>query len=262
MAFVASQGKGKRSFWGRRRAFIFPLAGLVVLIGVWELVVIAANPFPTVLPSPVVVMNALADLLTRSEFWADVAISLRRVGSGLLLALITGLPLGALLGESKGLTRLVQPTLNALRFIIPFAWIPLVSVIFGLGEGGKIFITWYAGFFVIVFNSSEGIRSVPPALVRVAETLGATRMQISLRVRAPAALPVVLTGVRLALGLSWIALLAAELVRANSGLGYYILTEASLLRMPYVLAGMIVIGVIGFLLNGTLRLVESRIVRS
>ena len=167
-------------------------------------------------------------------------------------------PLGVAVARSDVVNELLQPTLATFRSVIPFAWIPLVSLWFGLDESGKYFITWYAAFFVIAFQTEMAIRSVDRTLIKAAKTLGAGSRDLLLRVYVPAAGPTILTGLRLGLAFSWISILAAELINANSGIGYFTLNAAELFESDRAFAAMIVIGVIGFLMDRGFILIERR----
>lgn len=231
--------------------------GVALCVLAWELMIQVKHPLPSVLPRPSTVFGELVTLLSSSAFYHDIELSLFRVFAGYLLGVASGLAVGIGIARVRLVRDLLTPSLQALRFIIPFAWIPIAAVIFGLSEAGKVFITWYAAFFVIAFNTEAALDSMETTVVNAARTLGARRARLTFSVIIPNAFPGIITGLRLGLGLSWISLLAAELVNASAGLGFFILQQSALLETPSVIAGMIVIGVIGYLMNGAFRLVES-----
>lgn len=244
---------------GRRiLAHFTGITGFVVLLAVWELVVAILRPAPVVLPSPWQTFQGLVSMVQSQKVWWDIGISLFRVAGGFALAIITGVPIGIALARSKFFRDVLQPMLEAFRFVIPFAWIPIASLWFGLDESGKIFITWYAAFFVIAFQTEAGFQLVDEQLVKAAKTLGARPAQLLRKVYFPAAAPMIVTGLRLGLAFAWISILAAELVNANAGIGYYTLNAADFFRSDLAFAAMTVIGAIGFLMDRTFHLVERR----
>jgi ABC-type nitrate/sulfonate/bicarbonate transport system permease component len=168
------------------------------------------------------------------------------------------IPLGIAVARSSLINDLLQPTLGTFRSVIPFAWIPLASLWFGLSETGKYFITWYAAFFVIAFQTEMAIRSVDKTLIKAGMTLGAGPGDLLLRVYLPAAGPTLLTGLRLGLAFAWISILAAELINSNAGIGYFTLNAAELFQTDFAFAAMIVIGIIGFLMDRIFSLIEHR----
>jgi ABC-type nitrate/sulfonate/bicarbonate transport system permease component len=149
--------------------------------------------------------------------------------------------------------------LNILRPIPPLAWIPLAILWFGLGENSVVFITLISAFFAILLNTIAGVRGVDKSLVRAALSLGASRRVLILRVILPATLPSLFTGFRIALGVSWMSIVAAELIASSSGLGFMISYYRELLRSDLILVGMLSIGVIGFLMDRGLLWLEQRL---
>ena len=241
---------------GRIVGYIAPLAGFLVLFLLWEAAITVFHPAPVVLPTPWQTFLALIGMAQSDKAWADIAISLFRVAAGFALAIVTGVPIGLALARSTWFRDMLAPTLEGLRFVIPFAWIPIASLWFGLHESGKVFITWYAAFFVILFQTEAGFRLVDERLVKAAKTLGAGSSQLLRKVYLPAAAPMIVTGLRLGLSFAWISILAAELVNAKAGIGYFTMNAADFFRSDQAFAAMVVIGVIGFLMDRTFRLVE------
>lgn len=232
--------------------------GIVVLLIVWQLIISVIKPPPVVLPSPWSVVRALFVLAQTSTLWWNITISLFRVVSGFLLAAAMGIPIGLCLARFQIVNYTIQPTLEGLRFVIPFAWIPIASFWFGLSESGKIFITWYAAFFIITFQTEMGFRKVDELLVKAAKTLGAETRYLLWKVYFPAAAPAIVTGLRLALAFSWIAILAAELVNAKAGIGYFTLNASDLFETNQAFASIIVIGIIGFGMDRGFQFLELR----
>jgi ABC-type nitrate/sulfonate/bicarbonate transport system permease component len=232
--------------------------GFVVLFVVWEAAIAVFRPAPVVLPSPWHTFEALLWIAHSDKAWADVGISLFRVAAGFAVAIVTGVPVGIALARSAFFRHVLAPTLEGFRFVIPFAWIPIASLWFGLHESGKVFITWYAAFFVIAFQTEAGLRQVDERLVKAAKTLGAGSRELLRKVYVPAAAPMIVTGLRLGLSFAWISILAAELVNAKAGIGYFTMNAAEFFRSDQAFAAMGVIGAIGFLMDRAFRVLERR----
>jgi ABC-type nitrate/sulfonate/bicarbonate transport system permease component len=225
------------------------LVGVIVLLVIWELVIVISRPLPVILPSPAVVARRLVALLGSSEAWADLGLSVARVLSGFALGASTGVAAAIVLARNPFIDRSLRYPLIALRFVVPFAWVPIAAYWFALSETGKVFITWYASFFVIVFQVRAGIESVPDVYLRVAQTLGLSKLRTLWQVVLPAAAPSIVVGLRLGLSMAWVAILAAEMVNANAGIGYFINYSGQFLATDSVIAGMVVIGVVGFCMD-------------
>ncbi|MGE0801049.1 MAG: ABC transporter permease [Lautropia sp.] len=229
---------------------------LLVLIGVWQFVSSRDSTLALQLPPPTEILQAALELLRKGQLQSDIAASLMRVGKALLAALLIGVPLGALLGGSRGFAWSVEPVVNFFRPIPPLAWIPLSILWFGIGDLQNQFIIFLAAVFPILINTMEGVQDVDRQLVRAARTLGATRADIIRTVIAPAALPQMVVGLRVGTGIAWMALVAGELVAATDGLGYLINQGRYLFRSDYVIVGMVAIGVIGLLLDGAIHMLQ------
>jgi len=226
----------------------------------WYLAV-ALGVKPVILPPISKVIRSGFSLMQSDVLLPALLVSLRRVILGFLLAALTAVPLGVVLGRSRRLWLLFEPLIESFRFIIPFAWIPLAILWFGTHEAGKIFIIWYAGFFLILLHAIQGVRGVEPDLVKAAKTLGASEHVIFYKVVLPAALPATITGLRIGFAACWISLIAAELVAARSGLGYLIMDAREFLQTDVVMVGMGVIAIIGAASNWVFELVQKRLLR-
>jgi len=153
----------------------------------------------------------------------------------------------------------VDPLVEVLRPVPPLAWIPLSILWFGIGDVQNQFIIFLGIFFPVLLNTIMGVRNIEPNLVRAARCLGASEIRVLRRIVLPAALPQIITGIRVGLGVGWMALVAAELVGANSGLGFLINDARTLLRTDIVIVGMITIGVVGLLIDRTIRVSGRRL---
>jgi ABC-type nitrate/sulfonate/bicarbonate transport system permease component len=171
---------------------------------------------------------------------------------------LSAVPLGIAMGWSKAIDEQVDPLVEVLRPVPPLAWIPLSILWFGIGDIQNQFIIFLGMFFPILLNTISGVKNIEPNLLRAARCLGAKEGRVLRRVVLRAALPQIITGVRVGLGVGWMALVAAELVGANSGLGFLINDARTLLRTDIVIVGMITIGVVGLVIDRTIRFVGKR----
>jgi ABC-type nitrate/sulfonate/bicarbonate transport system permease component len=218
----------------------------LILLAPWYIAV-ALGARPVILPSIAAVIEKFQWLIATHVLVPATLVSLSRVNAGFLLAILTAVPLGLLLGRRPRLFLAAEPLVESFRFVVPFAWIPIAILWFGIAETGKLFIIWYAGFFILLLQTIAGVRNVDADLVKAARTLGASETQIFRKVVVPAALPAIFTGLRIGFATAWISLLAAEMVASRAGLGYLVMDAREFLQTDTVIAGMAVIGVIGAL---------------
>ena len=243
--------------WRRAVARISRLWLLVAFVVIWELVSIFGqriNPqLDVMMPPPTAVISAASDLISRGVLFTHIFDSLYRVLLAVGAATVLGVPLGLAMGWSSRFRFAVDPLLEFIRPIPPLAWIPLSILWFGIGDVQIVYIIFLAAFFPVVLNSLAGARDVDPYLVRAGLSLGARPRELFLTVVLPAALPQIFTGMRVGLGIGWMALVAGELVAAPSGLGYMINNARTLFRSDYILLGMVLIGVLGLVLDYLMR---------
>jgi ABC-type nitrate/sulfonate/bicarbonate transport system permease component len=230
---------------------------LFSLVALWQYFSIRYPDLKLQLPPPTDVYKGAVDLIGKGLLQQDILASLKRVGIALGAASLIGFPLGALLGGSRYFAWSVEPVVGFFRPIPPLAWIPLSILWFGISDAQNIFIIFLAAVFPIILNTMEGVRDVDKQLIRAARTLGASRFTIAFTVIVPAALPAMFVGFRVGTGIAWMALVAGELVASTSGLGYLISQGRYLFRSDYIIVGMVLIGVIGLLLDGCVRLLQA-----
>ena len=192
---------------------------------------------------------------------ANVQYSAMRVAQGFVLAMAIGIPLGLMIGWSRLAATLVDPMVQMLRPIPITAWLPFSIAVFGIRDLGSISLIFVGGFFAIVVNTTQGARDVDKNLVRAAAMMGASQWTLLCRVVLPAALPNVFTGMRIGLGIAWTAVIVAEMVAVKSGLGYVLWDAYYVGRMDIVLADMVSIGIMGFLSDRLIVLIEHRVLR-
>ena len=228
------------------------LRSFAVFIALWYAFSVW-NASPLQLPSPLRVVNALANLVTSGEVLEHALISTSRLAVALVVATLLAVPLGFLMGLSSKAHTYIDPLVELLRPISGIAWIPLGLFIFGVGDTLPVFIMVYVAFFPILLNTIAGVRQVDRKLVAAARTMGINRGAMLRHVIVPAALPTVMVGFRLAFAGAWAAIVAAELIGAPSGLGFAIEWYRQLLMTPKVYAFIMIIGVVGYLCDLALR---------
>lgn len=244
-------------FWRFYRKILLP----AILLAVWTAAARSASSTSYLLPSPGEVARALGELAWSGALWVHLAASLIRVVIGFSLAAGLALPLGLWVGLSRCARELLSPVLRFLQHVPPIAWIPLFILWLGIGEASKNAVIAYAAFFPIFLNTLHGIASTDPRLVEVGLLYRLTPQELVREIYLPAAAPALFTGFRLGLGYSWRALVAAELIAAPSGLGYLIVEARELSQPPVILAGVVVIGLVGLALEAVLAWAERRVCR-
>jgi NitT/TauT family transport system permease protein len=232
----------------------YPLAGIAALIAVWWLGgwLIASNPdtasFADFAPAPA--FARLAELLASGAVWNATLPSLGRIGYGLLWAVLIGVPLGVAIGLFASLRQLSHVPFQFLRMISPLAWMPVAVLAFASWDGAIVFLVAIAAVWPVLFSSAQGVRRIDPLWFKVARNLGADGLQMLRRIIFPAIAQDIFAGIRLAVGVAWIVLVPAEYLGVTSGLGYAINDARDTLEYDTLAAMVVVIGVIGFVLDG------------
>jgi ABC-type nitrate/sulfonate/bicarbonate transport system permease component len=233
---------------------------IIILLLVWQLCSDLKLLNRLLLPPPSDIVKAFFLLLFKGQLMADISSSIRRVLVGFAFASLLGVPLGIVLGWNKKLSYYFLPTIEFIRPIPPIAWIPLAILWFGIGNSSSYFITALASFFPIFINSFVGAQSVEKVHINAAQSLGASKRFIITHILFPSALPFIITGIRVGLGVGWMSVIAAELIAAQSGLGYMIQLHRMLLNVPEVIVGMAAIGVIGSVMNSFITYLQRKFI--
>jgi ABC-type nitrate/sulfonate/bicarbonate transport system permease component len=223
------------------------LVGAVVFLVAWELAARLVWRDAQALPAPSQALGAAMRHLTPPELVHHIAISLGRIGGGFVLGALTGIALGVTAGWYPWLGRLARPLVDLLRPIPPLAWIPIAIVWFGLGEPSKWFVIFLGTFFPVFTNAYRGMTSIPPVLLRAARTMDVDGPALLFRVALPAALPDISVGLRVGFGLSFGTLVAAELIAADSGMGYLVMQSRQIGELGLAVFGILLIGVVSLL---------------
>ena len=238
-----------------------PLVLPVAVLLLWQITAARGWLSPQTLPAPALVLSTLIDLIRDGEIATNLQISLRRILVGLAIGTSLGLFAGALLGVSRRMNDYFGPIINALSQIPSLGWVPILILIFGLDETVKYLIIAKACFVPTVLATSQGIRNIPRAYIEVGQVLGLRRRTTLTKLIVPAALPTIFGGIRLALSNAWVALIVVEMLAATEGVGYMMVWGRTLFQVDIVIAGMIVIGVIGLAMDSGLARVERRMRR-
>jgi NitT/TauT family transport system permease protein len=229
---------------------------IAVLVAVWWGAVVLTRSL--VFPTPWQVVTGTGELIADGSLWEHIGASLMRVGVGFALAVLFAVPLGLWMGWVRGAFVTLNPLFQMLRPISPIAWIPLAILWFGVGNVSPIFLIFMASVFPMIVQTIEGVHGIEPRYLRAAANFGVSRGTLFRQVVIPAVLPQIIVGMRIGLGVAWLVVVAAEMIALHSGLGYLIIDSRNAgNRYDLVVAGMIIIGLIGLLLDGAMRLLEG-----
>ena len=229
---------------------------MALLIAAWWLVVVETQS--VIFPTPWQVVTGTGELMQNGVLWEHIGASLFRVGSGFLLAVAFAVPLGLWMGWVRGAFTTLNPIFQMLRPISPIAWIPIAILWFGVGNASPIFLIFISSVFPMVVQTTSGVHTIERRYLRAAGNFGVSRATLFRRVVIPAALPQIIVGMRIGLGVAWLVVVAAEMIALRSGLGYLIIDSRNAgNRYDLVIAAMIIIGLIGLLLDGVMRLLEG-----
>jgi NitT/TauT family transport system permease protein len=234
---------------------------LIAFVLVWEALPRLGVISPAYLSPPSVVVGAIARLVGSGEVWNHLGASAFRSLCGLLLAVAAGTVCGCALGWFQRIERIADPLYQLLRQVSAFALFPVFMLFLGIGESSKIAIIVWAAFWPVLLNTIAGVKQVERIFIDCARSMGATQQFIFTKVIFPAALPQILTGIRLAGAYSITALVAAEMIGARSGLGFYTLNSQETFQIPDMYAGIVLLALFGLLVNFALSLLERRLLR-
>ena len=228
----------------------------MALVAIWWAVVVATES--VIFPTPLQVVTGAWELLQDGTLFEHIGASLMRVATGFLLAVVIAVPLGLWMGWVKGAYLTLNPLFQMLRPISPIAWIPIAILWFGVGNLSPIFLIFLSSVFPMIVQTVVGVHTIERRYLWAAANFGVSRTTLFRRVIIPAVLPQVIVGMRIGLGVAWLVVVAAEMIALRSGLGYLIMDSRNAgNRYDLVVAGMIIIGLIGLMLDGPMRLLEQ-----
>jgi NitT/TauT family transport system permease protein len=235
---------------------VIPFSAVAGLLVLWH--VCAHLQTSNLFPDPVQVLKGLVELLQRGLLVKYVVASLYRVTWGYLAAVVTAIPLGLFLGWYRRGEMALNPLIQLFRPISPLAWIPISILWFGVGDSAAIFLIYLASFLPLTVSAMNAVSNVPPTLLRAGRNFGLPDRALLLHVILPAALPQLIVALRITLGIAWLVVVAAEMIAVNSGLGFLIIDARNAgNRYDLVVAGMVMIGVIGLVLDLGMRQLEK-----
>jgi NitT/TauT family transport system permease protein len=237
-------------------AFGLPVLVVSVLLILWHMAVKASGS--DLFPTPLEVLRGIIELAQQGLLVRYIVASLFRVSWGFGLAVLVGVPLGLVLGWFRPAFLAMNPVIQILRPISPIAWIPVAILWFGVDDTAPVFLIFLASVFPITVSAMAAVQNMQSVYIRAAQNFGLTGFSLFRRVIFPAALPQIITGIRIALGIAWLVVVAAEMIAVNSGLGYLIIDARNAgKRYDLVVAGMALIGAIGLLLDLLVRRLEK-----
>lgn len=235
---------------------ILPLLVGVLFITGWHVAVRLSGT--DIFPTPQEVLQGLVELAKQGVLLKYIVASLFRVTWGFLLAILVGVPFGLILGWNRHAAMAFNPLIQIFRPISPIAWIPVAILWFGVTDVSPVFLIFLASVFPITVSSMAAVQNMQPVYVRAARNFGLNNLQLFRKVIFPACLPQIFTGLRIALGIAWLVVVAAEMIAVNSGLGYLIIDARNAgKRYDLVVAGMVMIGLIGLILDVAVRSLEK-----
>lgn len=245
------------------KAVVPPLLGIVLFIGVWALIATKSEG----LPGPVSTWAAALELFANPFYdngpndmgigW-NILHSLGRVGIGFGLAALVGIPLGFAIGRFAFLAGMLSPIISLLRPVSPLAWLPIGLLVFEAAGPASIWVIFISSIWPIILNTAAGVASVPQDYLNVARVLKLSEFKVLTRILFPAVLPHLMTGIRLAIGVAWLVIVAAEMLTGGTGLGFWVWDEWNNLNVEHILIAIIIVGLVGLALEQLLLLLAKR----
>ena len=242
----------------RFRGLLLSTASLAIAFSIWQLLsTFIFNPF--LIPPPVEVIRTAIPMIMSGEIFADVSISMVRVLVGFISGSLMGILFGVLLGRIRILHELLDPIMELLRYLSPTAMITIAVIWFGIGEMSKYFLIFWGTFFIVVVNTTAGVWRAPVTRQRAAECLGANQLEIFVMVIIPSAVPYIVTGMRVAMASSFMSIIPAEILAADSGIGYLLQKSSMLLQTNRIFVALLTICVLGFIVDRIFRFFVDRV---
>ena len=239
------------------RSLLLFVASIAIGFASWQILsTFIFNPF--LIPPPLVVLQTAIPMIKSGEILRDVAISLSRVSVGFISGSAIAIILGVFLGRVRLLNELLDPIIELLRYLSPTAMIPIAVIWFGIGEMSKYFLIFWGTFFIVLINTVAGVWRAPVIRQRAAECLGASRLQIFVLVVIPSAAPYIVTGMRIAMASSFMSIIPAEILAADSGIGFLLQQSSVLLQTNRIFVALLTICLLGFVFDRVFRIIVDR----
>jgi len=242
---------------GPGRGFLLTAGSIAIAFLSWQVLsTFIFNPF--LIPPPLEVIRTAIPMILSGEILADVSISMSRVLVGFVVGSLAAIVFGVLLGRLQLLHDLLDPIIELMRYLSPTAMIPIAVIWFGIGELSKYFLIFWGTFFIVLVNTIAGVWRAPIARQRAAECLGANQMQIFVLVVIPSAAPYIVTGMRVAMASSFMSIIPAEILAADSGIGYLLQKSSMLLQTNRIFVALLTICLLGFAFDRIFRFLVAR----
>jgi nitrate/nitrite transport system permease protein len=248
------------------KTLIPPVVAIIVFLALWQVLTMTTG---TLLPSPVRTVQEAGDLIfdpffdnggtAKGLFW-QVMTSLRRVAIGFTLAAIVGVAVGVLIGTSQLMFRALDPIFQVLRTVPPLAWLPLSLAAFQQANPSAIFVIFITAIWPIILNTAEGVRRIPQDYNNVARVLKLSKQKYFFKILFPATVPYIFTGLRIGIGLSWLAIVAAEMLIGGVGIGFFIWDAWNSSRISDIIVAIVYVGIVGLLLDRLVTYIGSKVV--
>lgn len=238
------------------------VVSVAVLILIWQILFSVSSYNKALFPSPKMAFDALLEMIENGRLFENIRTSMYRFAVGYSISVVSAVILGLILGRIPKVFQYVNPVLQLLRPISPTAWMPFIVLLFGIGDVPAIVIIFIAAFFPVLLSTVAAVGNIDPIYLKVSKNFGIKQPALTWKVIFPAAFPQIANGIHLAIGTAWIFLVAGEMIGAQSGLGYQIIDARNNIRADILLATILVIGVIGILLDGILKIIEKAVMRS
>ncbi len=235
------------------------LFSVLLFIAAWFF--LASRTTPLFFPSPVLVLKACIAMIRDGSLWGHIEVSFLRILAGWAIGSALGIPIGLLMGDSRFINNLLHPYIQFFRFVPPISFVTLSLIWFGMGETSKIILIIYTTIFIVTVNTIAGVMSVNPIHEQAARCLGANRLKIFTRVIFPSTIPFLLTGMRLAMGNSFMTIVSAEMIAAEKGLGFLIFTSRLFMQTERIFVGIVALGILGFVVDACFRYATRKLAR-
>lgn len=245
-------------FMEPKKGTVYTIAGLTVVCVIWFFAARAINK-SLVLPDFIETMTAFFTGWTDKKVMTNLYITLNRVFKGVMIALTIGLPLGLIMGYFKTVREAVAPIINSVRQVPIMAWVPLSIVWFGLGDGPTVFLIAMSAIFPLLLNTISGVMGIESNYKHAAKSMGATTLNVFFDVIIPGAMPSILTGCRMAMGLGWMSVICAEFIATSEGFGFIMVESQVRMETPKLYALMIMSGIVGFFIDRVLLFAEHKL---
>ena len=233
------------------------ILNILIVLFFWQIIYSIFHIKSIILPSPLEIIYAIFESFLNGQILIHILFSLKRVMIGFSVATAFGVAVALISGLNKYIEDLITPFVELLRPIPPIAWIPIAILLFGIGDGSSYFIVFLGAFFPIFTNSFFGVKSLPKIYKNTCATFEIRSWNFFKKILFPFSLPYIFTGMKIGLGTAWMSVIAAELIGAQSGLGYYIQLNRLMLNIDQVIVGMILIGIVGYFLTKVMSLIQK-----